>query len=126
MTQYMSQNGDPQTCIEACLKCYEVCTRTLAAGLEINEDQDFITALQLCAQACQLSAQALLLDSDFHVKTCNLCADFCEEVADLCEDFEEMEMRHCAEVCLRCSKLCRQMAGHAVSHQPLQSDVRLV
>lgn len=127
MTQYKSQVGDPQSCIDSCLKTYEVCTRTLAAGLEINEDQDFITSLQLCAQASQLAAQSMLLDSELHVKACGLCADFCEEVADLCEDFEESEMRYCAEVCLKCAKSCRAMMGsHAASHQPPQSDVRLV
>lgn len=127
MTQYKSQNGDPQSTIEACLKTYEVCLRTLAAGLEINEDQDFITALQLCSQASQLAAQAMLLDSEFYVKACGLCADFCEEVAELCEDFEETEMRYCAEVCLKCAKSCRALVGtHAASPQALQSDVRLV
>ena len=109
MTQASSQNRDTQNGIDQCLKCYEVCTRTLAAGLEINEDQDFITALQLCAQTCQLVDQALLLDSPFAGKTSLLCAEICEEVALICEEFEEEEMRDCGAVCAECAKVCRQI-----------------
>jgi len=126
MTQILSQKRDSQDCIEQCLKCYEVCTRTLAAGLEINEDQDFLTALQLCAQACQLSAQSLLLDSVFYTKTCGLSADLCEAVASICADFDEEEMKLCGEVCAATAKSCRRLITHAVTHQALQSDVRLV
>jgi hypothetical protein len=126
MTHGMSQNRNRQACIDSCLKAYEVCTRTLATGLEINEDQDFIKNLQLCSQVCQLTSQALLLNSDFETRLCLLCADICTEVAELCEDFEEDEMRICAEVCLKCAKACRMMGSHPSSHLPLQSDIRLV
>lgn len=126
MTQLTSQKGDIQSCIDQCMNCYEVCTRTLAAGLEINEDQDFITALQLCSQACQLAAQALLLDSAFYTKTCALCADLCDAVALICENFDENEMKHCGEVCSLTSKTCRGLIAHAVSPQAMQSDIRLV
>lgn len=126
MALFMSQKGDTQDCIQKCLKCYEVCTRTLAAGLEVNEDQDFITTLQLCAQSCQLSAQALLLDSEFHSKICALNADLCDAVADLCQDFDEAEMRECEHVAKACAKACRSLLPHGASSQSLQSDIRLV
>ncbi len=117
------QSESVQACVDNCLKTYEVCTRTLAAGLEINEDQDFITALQLCGQACQLTAQALLLDSEFYSKACELCASFCEEVADLCEDFDEAEMKNCGQICLKCAKSCRVLLSMSEdSHLSRQSD----
>lgn len=125
MTQFLSQNGDAQDCIEHCLKCYEVCTRTLAAGLEINEDQDFITALQLCSQAAQLAAQSLLLDSAFYTKTCALAAELCESVSMICENFDEEEMKHCGEVCAETAKSCRKLAAHPVPQKALPADVRL-
>jgi hypothetical protein len=96
-------------------------------GLEINEEQDFITTLQLCAQTCQLAAQSLLLDSAFQIKICSLCADLCEEVALICRNFDEEEMRYCGEVCHECGVSCRHiMGGHPVTDQSLQSDIRLV
>lgn len=126
MTQFLSQNRDTQICIDQCLKCYEVCTRTLAAGLEINEEQDFITTLQLCAQTCQLASQSLLLDSAFYVKICSLCADLCDEAAKICQNFDEEEMRHCGEVLRNCEEALRRLLAHPVTGQGLQPDIRLV
>lgn len=111
MTQAKSQSESLQSAIDQCLKTFQVCTKTMAAGLEINEDQDFITSLKLCGQTCQLAAESLLLDSPFYNRTCALCAEFCEIVAELCEDFDEPEMQVCALSCTKCAQTCRSLAA---------------
>jgi hypothetical protein len=126
MTQYPSHFGDPQMTVDNCLKCFEICTKTQALSLNLNEEQNFISALLLCAQSCQLTVQSLLLESPFYHQTCVLTAELCEQVADLCDDFDEPEIRSCGEVCLRCAKSCRAMGSHAAPRPSRQSDVRLV
>lgn len=126
MTQFLSQNRDMSESIQKCLKCQEVCIRTMALGLEMNEDQDFITSLQLCAQACQLSAQAMLLESTFYSKACGFTADICDSLADFCENFDEPEIRDCGRLCRDCARSCRAMIQHSASNQNFQADIRLV
>lgn len=102
-----------QACAQACLNCYSVClgqamTHCLEMGGSHTEPAHFRLMID-CAEICRTSANFLLSGSEFHQRTCELCAEICEVCADSCEALGDMQ--ECVDACRRCAESCRQMAG---------------
>jgi hypothetical protein len=55
--------------------------------------------------------------SEFHPRSCGLCAELCVACADSCQrvDPHDRTMSHRVEICRRCADSCRRMAGLAAA-----------
>ena len=107
-------NEGMQECIDRCQSCQEVCLESIANCLELGAEHassKHIRMLMACAEICDTSARFMLLGSQHHQRTCEVCAEVCEACATNCEQFDDDMMRRCAELCRRCAESCRQMAG---------------
>ena len=107
---------DMQQCISNCLDCHAVCVTTISHCLQMggkHAEPEHIGILQDCAQICATSADFMLRGSQFHQRTCGVCAVICVVCADDCEqvDANDAQMRACVEACRRCADSCRQMAS---------------
>jgi hypothetical protein len=99
-------------CVEDCLACHSICLTTLSqhcldvGGKHVEPRH---TRLMLaCAEICRTSAFFMELGTEFHKRTCAVCAEVCAECAKSCEGFDDMQ--ECAEACRRCAESCRRMA----------------
>lgn len=104
-------------CIERCSDCHDICLATVQHCLEKGGDHaaaKHIRTLLACAAICETSRDFMLLGSELHSRTCEVCAEACEGCAESCESMADDEvMRRCAEACRRCAESCRAMAGAA-------------
>ena len=102
-------------CIERCSDCHDVCLATVQHCLERGGEHarpEHIRTLLACAAVCDTSRDFMLLGSDHHARTCEVCAEVCERCAESCEAVGDDEvMKRCAEECKRCADSCRSMAG---------------
>lgn len=100
-----------ESCVQACLKCYEVCMRMTATHcLETGGEHvapDHIRLMLACAEICRTSAHLMLIDYADHKKLCALCITICEECAESCEKLDGME--DCVKACQQCASACREM-----------------
>lgn len=109
-------SGDMQQCIQNCTECHRVCLEMVAHCLGMggaHAEPAHIRLLLDCAEICRTSADFMIRGSEFHTRTCGVCAEVCARCADDCERIaggDEMMMR-CVEVCRRCADSCRRMAG---------------
>ena len=106
-----------QECIDRCQSCQEIClsavTHCLEQGAE-HASPEHIQMLLACAEICDTSARFMLLDSEFHGRTCEVCAEVCAACATACGAFKDDDvMLQCADMCRRCAESCRQMAKAA-------------
>lgn len=111
LTQEMS------VCIDECIDCSKVCTETIAHCLEMggkHAEHKHISLLQLCAQICHVSANAMLSGSELHTETCGACAAICDACAESCSALGGTEMERCAEACRSCVDSCKAMSGGRV------------
>lgn len=103
------------SCIDECLACYKSCLETVHHCLTLggqHASPDHVSTLLTCAEACQASAQAMLLGSSNHAISCEACAAFCQLCAESCRSMgNDATMLRCAEVCDRCAESCKKMAG---------------
>ena len=110
-----TKNGEMKQCIENCQSCAEICLETLTHCLKKGGEhvkQQHIALLQVCADICQTSARAMLLNSQYHTVICGACAKICEACAEECGSFEnDRMMKECADVCKRCAESCREMTA---------------
>jgi hypothetical protein len=103
-----------QECIDRCQSCEETCLESIPHCLALGGEHaaaEHIRMLMACADICDTSARFMLLGSQHHAKTCEVCAEVCEACAVDCERFDDDLMKRCAEVCRRCAESCRNMAG---------------
>jgi hypothetical protein len=104
-----------QQCIQNCLDCHHACLSTVTVYClpqlgQQHTDVDHLCLLLDCAEICQTSANFMLHGSDFHTRTCQICAEICDRCATDCERFAPNDqMQVCAETCRRCANSCRQM-----------------
>jgi hypothetical protein len=103
-------------CIQNCLDCYKICLETAMHCLSLgakHSEASHIRRLMECANICHTSANFMLLGSEFHSRTCEICAEICERCAEDCEklDASDSQMKACAEMCRRCADSCREMSG---------------
>lgn len=108
-------NAGMRECIDRCRSCEEICLESVTHCLEKGGEHaqpDHINLLLACAEICSTSARFMLLGSEHHARTCEVCAEVCEACAKDCESLGDDEMmQQCAEACRRCAESCRQMAG---------------
>ena len=104
-----------QECIDRCRRCEEICLESVTHCLQKGGDHAqsaHIRTLMACAEICSTSARFMLLASEQHGRTCEVCAEVCEACAANCDALGEDEMmQHCADACRRCAESCRQMAA---------------
>ena len=106
-----------QMCIQDCKNCAEVCLETVMHCLNMGGEHaapDHIRLMLDCVEICQTSANFMIRGSNFHTRTCAVCAEVCEACAQDCARFtDDAEMQRCAEVCRQCAQSCREMSGMA-------------
>ena len=113
----MPHHIDPrlQECIDRCQSCQEACLETVSYCLEQggkHAEAAHVRTLIACGEICDTSARFMLLGSEHHARTCEVCAEVCETCAKHCDRFERDEiMQRCADTCRRCAESCRQMAA---------------
>jgi hypothetical protein len=112
------QDSDLAHCIKNCFSCHRVCLETLHHCLS-EKDTHFqgkhIALLQMCAEACELSAKMMVSGIQFHRQACVLSFELCEATAEACERYEaDSVMLKCAEISRQCAESCRGMSGTAV------------
>jgi hypothetical protein len=107
-------SDEMQMCIQNCVQCAQVCEQMIQHCLKQggpHSAPSHIRLLQDCAEICAVSANFMLRESEFHGRTCAVCADVCLSCAEDCEKMKDDEMmRMCAEVCRRCAESCQKMA----------------
>lgn len=106
-------SSEMQSCIDSCLRCYQVCTSTamghcLEAGGQHTEPRHF-RLMVACAEICRTSAHFMLIGTEHHKHTCRECAEICEECAKDCESLGDMDK--CVAACRSCAESCRKMAA---------------
>lgn len=102
---------DMKKCIEDCQRCHRVCfgmamNHCLEQGGAHVEPNHF-RLMMICAQLCQLTADAMLANFALHADLCRACARVCEECAASCRDLDGME--ECVDACEHCAKSCTSM-----------------
>jgi hypothetical protein len=107
---------DMRLCIEECLGCHRVCLETVNHCFSLGGKHAIprhIGLLLDCAQICSTSADFMLRGSEFHPRTCGVCAELCAACADSCQEIGPRDaiMQRCVEACRRCGDSCRRMAG---------------
>ena len=104
-------------CIDRCRRCEESCLESVTHCLEkggAHAQAGHITLMLACVEICGTSARFMLLGSQQHARTCEVCAEVCDACAKDCESLADDEMiRACADACRRCAESCRQMVGAA-------------
>ena len=114
-TAQQMTSQDMEQCIQECLNCHRVCLSTVAYCLQMGGQHagaTHITLLLDCAEICQTSANFMLRGSQFHMRTCGVCAEVCDRCAEDCAQFgDDRMMQECAQACRRCAESCRRMAA---------------
>jgi hypothetical protein len=103
-----------QQCIDECVNCCILCVQTTEhwfklRGKHVQASQ--IRTLSDCAAICQTNAGFMLRGSQFHTRTCAVCAEICRECERECRRLEDDEMMlRCADACRRCAESCERVA----------------
>lgn len=115
MSYNQIQDSDMTKCIHHCLNTYRTCLETLHycfSNHSVHATAPLISTLQLCADASNLSAKAMIADSEFHQQSCELCFEVCQKCAEELELFAgDSTLLKAAEICRQCARSCRGMAG---------------
>lgn len=105
--------ADVRECIRQCQLCDATCSEMVTHSLRIGgrcAEAAHIRLLLDCAELCRLCAGFLLRGSELEARVCGLCADVCELCGINCERLgNDAGIKHCAQVCLRCSGQCRKI-----------------
>ena len=113
-TIFKGMTDDMQMCIQNCTQCSQICEQLVQHCLSkggMHAEAQHIRILQDCSEVCALSAGFMLRNSNFHSRTCGVCAEICLACAKDCEQFNDDEMmKACAEVCRRCAESCQEMS----------------
>ena len=105
-------SSEMQQCIDNCMHCHKTCLRMamnhcLETGGQHTEPPHFRLMIS-CAEICQTSANMMLIGTELHRLTCDVCAQICEKCAEDCERIGEME--ECVKACRKCAESCYSMA----------------
>jgi hypothetical protein len=116
ISQQQSSSGiNMEQCIRDCIACYQEClscySHCLSQGGKHAEPKH-ITLMLECAKTCQMSADLMLMKSQFAYEHCQMCAKICEACAQSCSsvDPDDSMMQKCADMCRECAESCRSMA----------------
>ncbi len=102
-----------QSCIDACLGCYQTCfsmamTHCLEMGGQ-HVEPGHMRIMMACAEICRTSAHFMLMKSEHAGHVCRECAEICEQCAAECERVGDMD--ECVQACRACAAECRTMAA---------------
>ena len=105
-------------CIQDCMDCHRICLETMNHCLTMggkHAEATHIRTMLDCAEICATAAAFMLRGSDYHARTCGVCAELCAACAESCTRIgpQDQLMQQCAEICRRCGNSCRSMAGMA-------------
>ena len=108
MTQEMKQ------CLEDCLDCYRICTRTRSHCLKMGGkhlEETHLRLLEDCARLCGVSADFMLCGSERSSDLCQACESVCRACAESCEQVDANDdlMMQCADMCRKCAVSCDKM-----------------
>lgn len=110
----MNMTADMENCIQNCTDCHAMCISTITHCLQLggrHAEYGHIRLLLDCADICRTSADFMLRGSQFHQRTCSICAEICNRCAEDCAKYTDDEhMRTCAEMCHECAASCNKMA----------------
>jgi len=110
-------SSEMQQCIDECLGCYSICVQTAQHCLEMggkHAEASHIQLLNDCAEICRTNAAFMLRGSEFHTRTCAVCAEVCRACEKECRSMGNDElMQRCADACRRCAESCARMAKTA-------------
>jgi hypothetical protein len=112
--EHSQQSAEMEQCIQNCQDCHHICLETAMHCLQMggaHAEAAHVRLMLDCAEICQTSANFMLRGSEFHSRTCGVCAEVCTRCAEDCARFEEAFMQQCADMCRRCAESCRQMAA---------------
>lgn len=106
-----------QHCIEACLQSFESCEQVIMQlSGEENVDPNLIRLLNDAVEITQVSATFMLRGSNFHIRTCAVCAEVCKVCAETLEQSQSLGNEELIKSCITalrdCSESCDQMAHH--------------
>lgn len=105
--------AEMQRCIDACVRCHEVCLHAATTDClqwgGAHASPAHITLMLDCALICQLAADFMLRNSPRHRDLCGLCAELCDDCSDECAGLGKMD--ECVEICRECAVVCEEMAG---------------
>lgn len=80
-------NGNPhQSCIDACLKCAQICEECFNMCLQeadVKARTNCMKTLQDCAEICSTAAHYVSRQSGSLKEICNLCADECRKMSNM-------------------------------------------
>ena len=111
----MHTSGKMQDCIQECKTCEQICLETVTHCLQKggrHAEPQHIQMLLDCAEICRASANFMIRGSNFHGRTCGVCAEVCDACAQDCASFgDDADMQRCAEACTSCARSCREMAS---------------
>ncbi len=114
MQHQTHHSQEMEQCIQNCTDCHHICLETVSHCLEMGGEHAEVNHIRLlldCAEICQTSANFMIRGSEFHARTCGVCAEICERCAADCERFGDEFMNQGAQICRRCAESCRQMAA---------------
>ncbi len=115
MPASLMQNGNPhQTCIDACVKCAQICQECLTMCLQEDDVKarlSCIKSLQDCSEICSTTACFMSRGSANIQEICNVCATICEQCADECSMFQDNHCPTCLDTCKQCASECRDMVN---------------
>ena len=106
-----------QHCIEACLQCFESCEQMMVhLSTKENVDPNLIRLLNDAVEITQVSATFMLRGSNFHIRTCAVCAEVCKVCAEalnrIASSAADELIKSCVTALKDCSQSCDQMAHH--------------
>ena len=110
-----------QHSVEACLQCFESCEQMIVhLNTQENVDPNLIRLLNDAVEITQVSATFMLRGSNFHIRTCAVCAEVCKICGEALEaalatpnklGSDEL-IRSCIAALKDCTESCYQMAHH--------------
>lgn len=104
-----------ETCVQNCIDSYKICSLMIQHCLMKggkHADPQHIILLEDCSKICNLSADFMMRQSDYHTSTCAICSEVCLACAESCDALavgDEM-MQTCVNACRKCSESCLEMA----------------
>lgn len=112
----MSIVGKPlnnyQSCIDACLRCFQACHECAVLCLQepdVAQRTTHISMMMECASVCKEAACLMTMNGKHAKEFCKLCASICEECATGCTQFKDEHCQQCADECKKCAAECKAM-----------------
>jgi len=100
-----------QSCIEACQKCLADCQYCLAQMAGQESGNDCPLCCVECINSCEACIKALLVESKWAGRYCEICAEICEWCAEQCGAHTHEHCQKCAASNRVCAGACRKIAA---------------